>query len=145
MVFQSSLTAIGRTRLKTLLRLRWQHKTEDVGWQHVQTPVAAMVFARAPRASVVLYGSAYYRSLRYKRLIPSPQASRLERDNKINQRLPLEYSSLTECTAGEIVLPCSSAFVVCSCRAVCSDRLHLCGNNLYRNACASDPLILRTL
>ncbi|MCX5967221.1 MAG: hypothetical protein NTV57_06185, partial [Cyanobacteria bacterium] len=50
-------------------------KTEDAGWQQGQNPVVGVVFGIASEASVVLYGSIYHRSPRYKSLIPNPQAS----------------------------------------------------------------------
>ena len=42
----------------------------------------AMVFGIASEASVVFYGSVYHRSLRYKSLIPNPEASYLTRDKQ---------------------------------------------------------------
>jgi len=72
-----SLTLNGRIHIKTLFRLPQQHKTEDAGWQHGYNPVFAMVFGIASEAFVVLYGSVYHRSPRYKSLFPNPEASHL--------------------------------------------------------------------
>jgi hypothetical protein len=69
------LTLNGRILRKTFFRIPWQHKTEDVGLQQGQNPVLAMVFGIASEASVVLYGSVYHLSPRYKSLIPNPEAS----------------------------------------------------------------------
>jgi len=58
-----SPTVFRRTRIKTLFRLPWQHKTEGDRWQQCQNPVGAMAFGIASEAFVILYGSAYKRSV----------------------------------------------------------------------------------
>jgi hypothetical protein len=99
-----------RIRRKTLFRIPWQPKTEDAGWQHGQNPVLAMVFGIASEDSIVIYGSVYHRSPRYKSLIPNPEASYLTRDRKPSF-LHFRIIGLVRSGDSDIYLPRSAAFV----------------------------------
>lgn len=70
-------TLNGRVRIQTLFWLPWQQKTEDAGWQQGWNPIVAKAFGIASEALVVLCGSAYHRSLRYKSQILNFEARHL--------------------------------------------------------------------
>ena len=112
-----------RIHIKTLFRPPWQHKTEDTGWQHGQNPVFAMVFGIASEAFIVLYGSIYHRSPRYKSLIPNPGTSHRIGDNEIKTSSLQNYKQSAEYANGDIFVSQSTAFADRNCRAVHSERI----------------------
>ena len=62
-----------RIRTKTLFRFPWRHKNEDAGSQQGLNPNVETVFGIALTAPVVVHGSVYHCSARYKNLIQGPE------------------------------------------------------------------------